>query len=351
MLYQTDIRHGGDIYSDEIQLDFSSSVNPFGPPQRVIEAIHGAVDLIEHYPDPLCREAVGAISLLEEVPAEFILLGNGAAELIYSYCAALRPKTALEPAPTFSEYSSALNSFGGEMLRYLLDPERMFELDEGFIHGIEMKEPEAIFLCNPNNPTGRLSDPGLLCGILDLCRAKNIRLFIDECFLDLSDRPFDMKKYLSDFPNLLILKALTKNYALSGIRIGYCLSSDREFLRKMSCTVQPWNVSVLAQAAAAAALKEKDYPSKSAGLIRPERERLRSALESLGFLTCPSDANFILFQAPHGLDISLRKKKIAIRNCSNYAGLGPGWYRIAVKRREENEILIEALRQAMEQEA
>ncbi len=345
MLYQTEYTHGGDIYSSEVLLDFSSNINPFGPPESVLNTMREAVLRAEHYPDPFCREAVKAISEYENIPQDQILIGNGAAELIYAYCAALRPRKALEPAPTFLEYDAALENHACRIIRYVLSRENSFKLKADFPDCIEKYKPDVIFLCTPNNPTGRLIDPALLEAVLEQCRSKHIRLITDECFLDLAGGSYDMKQHLQEYPELTVLKAFTKNYALAGIRIGYCLSSDRELLRKMSREVQPWNVSVIAQAAVIAALKETEYLRKTAAMIPAEREWLKSRLEEFGFWVCPSDANFLLFQAPTGLDTALRTKKAAIRSCSNYAGLGPGWYRIAVRQHTENEQLIELIRQ------
>ncbi len=351
MLYQTKYDHGGDIYSDEISLDFSSNTNPFGPPQNVLNAIRDAVSNIQHYPDPYCRETVKAISEHENLPKEFILIGNGAAELIYTFCEAVRPEAMLETAPTFSEYSAAVRSNGGRINQYALHQKNGFALDRGILDAIADSDSRVLFLCNPNNPTGRLIDQGLLPDILKCCSQRNIRLVMDECFLDLTGSQTSMSEFLADHPNLLILKALTKNYALAGIRVGYCLSSDRNLLQKMAENVQPWNVSVIAQSAAIAAMHEEAYLEKTIALIPIEREWLKTSLESLGYWVCPSDANFLLFRGPAGLDAALRKEKIAIRNCSNYSGLGPGWYRIAVRQHGENETLIKSIRKVTEKAA
>ena len=343
MLYQSEYTHGGDIYSGEIILDFSVNTNPFGPPEGVRKVICGTISQIDRYPDPYCRKAVKAISDHEGVPQNHILLGNGAAELIFSFCNAVKPKSALEFAPTFSEYGAAVKMAGGRSEKYLLKRDDSFSISPCSLNVIEGTDAEVFFLCYPNNPTGRFIDPVLLREILQHCYTQNIRLVLDECFMDLTGYKSDMNSLLETYPNLIILKALTKNYALAGIRLGYCLSADTDLLRAMSRTVQPWNVSVIAQAAAIAALQEKDYLKKTTELIRQERNWLKTSLESFGFWVCPSDANFLLFQAPSGLDTALRKEKIAIRNCSDFTGLGPGWYRTAVRQHSDNLTLIKTI--------
>lgn len=346
MLYQTKNPHGGDIYAGETRLDFSANTNPFGTPQGVIHALQAALPQMHRYPDPYCRELTQAISDFEGVPKEQILCGNGAAELIYAYCEAVRPKSAVELAPTFSEYALALERVGCRVERYELHPEQEFELGEDFLAFLARTRPEAVFLCNPNNPTGKVIAPPLLQKILALSAEKGFSLFVDECFLDLSDSGESLKPFLRENPRLFLLKAFTKSYGMAGVRLGYCMSGNSGLLTEMSHMVQPWNVSSLAQAAGVAALKEQDFLRKTRACIARERPWLQAQLEDLGFWVCPSHANFLLFQGDAGLPEKLRKKGIAIRNCDNYHGLGPGWYRVAVRLHGENEELIRAMKEA-----
>ena len=343
MLYQTSNPHGGDIYSDEIRLDFSSSINPLGTPPAVLQALRDAVPLSIHYPDPYCRKAAAAISTYEGVPEGSILLGNGAAELIYAFCSAAAPRKALIPVPAFSEYESALRNCGSEVLYHQLLPEKDFLPDETFLQAIRDRKPDAVFLCHPNNPTGRLIPQELLDEIISLCEFSGIRLFLDACFLELTGTAADLNSRLAGNFRLFILKALTKSFGLPGVRVGYGLTADHEMLFRMGRSVQPWNVSVFAQAAVPAALQETAFLAEAVRLIKIEREYLTDALTALGFSVCPSDANFILFRGPEGLDTALREQGIAIRNCGNFPGLGPGWYRSSVRIHEENEALISAI--------
>ncbi len=345
MLYQTKNPHGGDIYAQKILLDYSANTNPYGTPQAVKDAVSGALDELNNYPDPYCRELVRAISEFEGVPQEYIFCGNGAADVIYSYCQALHPKSAVELAPTFSEYSLGLERTNCRVSRYNLRRENDFDLDEGFFGFLEREKPEAVFLCNPNNPTGRLIAPEMLEKTLSFCKSHGASLFIDECFLDLADGGTSMKKHLAAHPELFILKAFTKSYGMAGVRLGYCMTADTALLTEMSKMSQPWNVSVLAQAAGRAALGETEFLAKTRALIPPEREWLKQRLEELGFWVCPSSANYLLFYCGMELHTKLRERGIAIRNCDNYHGLAAGWYRIAVRLHEQNERLIAAIGQ------
>ena len=343
MLYRIQNPHGGDIYDREIRYDFSANTNPFGTPEGVRNAMRETLSQVHHYPDPYCRELIRAIADFEAVSPEYILCGNGAAELIYAYCDAVRPRKALELGPTFSEYSLGLERVGCTVERYLLDPDADFVLGEDFLPALEKSRPEAVFLCNPNNPTGKLIPPQLLLRILDCCKAQGTRLFLDECFLDLTEEGESMKQVLGDYPELFLLKAFTKSYGMAGVRLGYCMTADAELLTRMSRAAQPWNVSMLAQSAGVAALKEQEFLRSTRKVIREERSWLRENLEALGFRVCDSSANFLLFHGKEGLCEPLRQQGIALRNCDNYYGLEKGWYRCAVRLHQENIALIQAL--------
>lgn len=348
MLYGTKNPHGGDIYAEPVTLDFSANTNPFGTPQGIVEAVQKSLTNMHRYPDPYCRELVQAISAFEGVNKEYILCGNGAAELIYAYCQAVKPKTAAELAPTFSEYTLGLKRVGCTVARYGLQKSADFAPQGDFLGFLREQKPQAVFVCNPNNPTGQIMEEGLLKELLLFCREQNIWLFADECFLDLTDRGKSLKGYLRDFPNLFILKAFTKSYGMAGIRLGYCMSANSGLLGEMAGAVQPWNVSSLAQAAGVAALQQQRFLEQTKQLVGVERPWLKSQLEGFGFWVCPSQANFLLFRGPEHLHEALKAQGIAIRNCDNYYGLGSGWYRIAVRLHHENEALIHAIARILE---
>lgn len=348
MLYQTENQHGGDIYGGGITLDYSANTNPLGTPPGVLAAITQALPQLHRYPDPYCRALVKAIADFEQVPEPYILCGNGAADLIYACCAAVKPRIAVELAPTFAEYALGLERVGCRVERYPLRREDMFDLDGGFLGFLERVRPEAVFLCSPNNPTGRLIPPALLERILLYCGETGTRLFLDECFLDLSDDGVSMEAYLQDCPQLLILKAFTKSYGMAGVRLGYCLCADNALLGKMAEASQPWNVSSLAQTAGIAALREGAFLRQTRALIRTERPWLAQRLTELGFWVCPSKANYLLLHGPEGLAKALRQRGIAIRSCANYYGLSAGWYRIAVRRHEENERLLDVIEYSLQ---
>ncbi len=347
MLYQTKNPHGGDIYTGHVTLDFSANTNPYGTPEGVVRAMQNVMTELHRYPDPYCRKLVQAIADHEFLPPEYILCGNGAAELIYSFCDAIKPRCAMELAPTFSEYALALERVGCPVMRYELNADCGFQLDSDFLSVLSSVHPEVLFLCNPNNPTGCLIPPTVLEEILACCKEQGTFLFLDECFLDLSDDVHSMKEELPSHPNLFILKAFTKSYGMAGVRLGYGLCSNPELLSAMAKMVQPWNVSTLAQAAGIAALQETEFLQQTRRTIQTERTWLMAELDQLGLFVCSGKTNYVLFRGPEDLHMKLEDYGIQIRNCENYHGLSRGWFRIAVRLHHENERLIQAIREIL----
>lgn len=345
MLYNAINPHGGDIYEGNIELDFSANTNPFGTPDRVKAAVSACLDGLSHYPDPYCRHLVSAVAAHENVPEGFVLCGAGAAELIYAYAAAEKPKSIVELAPTFSEYSLPLPT--ARISRFLLKEENGFRVTEAFLDFIGEKRPDTVFLCNPNNPTGLLAGEDLIAKTADKCKAMGAQLFLDECFMDLADCGQSFVPHLKEYPNVVILKAFTKSYGMAGLRLGYCLSANAALFSAMSRAVQPWNVSTAAQAAGIAALEETDFLEKTLAFIQSERHRLAGGLRDLGLTVFDSDTIFLLFKGAAGLDDKLLAKGIKIRNCANFPGLGEGFYRVPVKLPEENRRLLDSIRECL----
>ena len=250
-------------------------------------------------------------------------------------------------SPCFSEYETALKVFGTETAHYLLNRQDNFALTEAFLSVLEGFDGEMLMLCNPNNPTGQVIGRPLMEKILDICRRRGIFLFIDECFLDLTQggEALSMKPFLGSTENLLLLKAFTKSYGMAGLRLGYCLTGNENLLKTMGRQVQPWNVSIPAQNAGVAALSQVDFLKKANDCIHTQRPILAAGLEELGFDVIPSRTNYILFHADRELREPLLEMGIQIRACANYIGLGQGWYRVAVKLPEENRQLLDALRE------
>lgn len=353
----TEYRHGGDVYRNrEILLDFSINLNPLGMPEFIRNAAIRGVMESSRYPDSSCMALRDRVSSYYNVPGEALIFGNGAAELIFGIVRAVKPKRAVIPAPAFSEYERALRAQGTEISCFRLKEENSFGMPEREYLEFLMKErPDMIFLCSPANPVGTLIKKEQRDRILAFCRKQEIFVVADECFLDLTDAG-EEESAVADvrggMKNLFVIQALTKSFSMAGLRLGYGFCKDSGVLAAMRASVQPWNVSVVAQEAGVAAFgpERMPYLSRTRDFLRTEREYLKGRLKSMGFAVYDSDANFLLFRdraerEERQLYESLRKRGILIRCCDDYQELDGRYYRICVKQREENDLLLKYMQE------
>ena len=349
--------HGGDVYSarqkmKQEPLDFSANINPMGMPPGAVRAAADALQQCTQYPDPLCRELRAALAAYEGIPAEQIVCGNGAADLIFRIVAATHPQRALLLEPTFAEYEQALRSMDCSIAYFPLQESEGFVLPEAFLQQLT-PEINLLFLCNPNNPTGRTVPPALLREIWKRCEEAGILLVVDECFNEFLEHPEQntLKGVLKTGANAVILKAFTKSFAMPGLRLGYGLCGNKSLAERIFFCGQPWGVSIPAQAAGIAALQEQGYLERMRRLIQTERRWLSENLARLGLCVFPSEANYILFRTETEIPLRERMEQhsVLIRACGNYRGLDDRYYRIAVRGHGENERLIAALKCALEE--
>lgn len=339
--------HGGDIYTYENIVDFSVNINPLGPSDAVLEAAKRGVEHTAAYPDSRCRRLRAKLAEKLQVPGERILFGNGAAELIYTLVLAEKPKKALLPVPAFSEYEQALLTVGCQIDYPAATEENGFVVDESILERLD-SDVDILFLCSPSNPSGRAIRKELLLKIAARCEEKKIRFVLDECFVEfLPDaEEVSMLRQTERFSTLFVLRAFTKIYGMPGLRLGYGVSSDLQLLESMAGMCQPWSVSIPAQEAGIAALDEDERTDQVRRLVRREREYIEREMSRMRINYISSDANFILFRGGPDLFEQMKQQGILIRDCSNYRGLGRGWYRTAVKTHEENRRLLKALEEA-----
>lgn len=338
--------HGGDIYRNKINIDFSVNSNPLGPQPEVIRAICDASGRICCYPDIFCEDLRKAISRFEQIPSDLIICGNGAAELFFAVVLAVKPKMALLLSPTFSEYERALKVTESSVTYYELNEREGFQAREDILEYIT-PGLDLFFLCNPNNPTGQVIPKEMLLKIAKRCRECQTVLVLDECFVDFLDTPeqYEMKEKMLCYPELVIIKAFTKLFCMPGLRLGYAMCGNEKLLHGMRNSLQPWNISLPAQEAGVAALSNcENYLKKTKLLLAEERKYLIQRLQKAGCIVYGSKANYIFFRAK---DEELYEKALKagflIRDCSDYRGLKKGYYRIAVRTREENERIIKWL--------
>ena len=341
--------HGG-IYSVNprlVRLDYSSSINPLGTPKKAIAAVKmSANSLVQTYPDPECRELKKSLSRYLGIDSEWFTLGNGAIEIIYWFAhttTSVRGRVVI-PTPTFCEYEVASQKVGAEVT---LVPLNNFDLDTDKI--IEKaRGADAVFLCNPNNPTGMLATKQIMKIIENI--DSSTKILLDECFIELADNPEanTMIDQISEFDNLVILRSLTKSFGLAGLRVGYSVCNPT-LAKKLSTNKIPWNVNSLAQVAGVAALRERRCLSKARALIKKERRFLHDNIEKLeSFHPIRSDSNFFLVHlqgrnSTQFRDKLLKKSGVLVRDCSTFTGMGAQYIRIAIKKHSENVLLLKAL--------
>jgi threonine-phosphate decarboxylase len=341
--------HGG-IYSVNprlVRLDFSSSINPLGAPKKAIAAVKmNANSLAQNYPDPECRELKKSLTRYLGIDPEWICVGNGAIEIIYWFVQATFVKgRVVIPAPTFCEYELASQKAGAEVT---FVPLHDLELEADQV--IEKaRGADAVFLCNPNNPTGLLATKQIMKIIENV--DSSTRILLDECFIEFVDNPNanSMIEQTSEFDNLVILRSLTKSFGLAGLRVGYCVCNP-SLAKKLSSNKIPWNVNGLAQAAGVAALLERRrYLSKARALIKKERKFLHDNISKLkSFRPLRSDSNYFLIylqdrNSTQFRNRLLKKTGVLVRDCSTFTGMGTQYIRLAVKMHRENMLLLKAL--------
>ncbi len=342
------VPHGG-LYSDKLGddprfIDFSSNVNPIGFPSSITKIINNR-KLFSVYPDPDSSELRKTIQKSIGINEDQIVVGNGATEIIYNFCRAFLNKNSnvLIPIPTFGEYEAAsrLSDAKITFLKTMNLNENIPEIQD------QMAKTKCIFVCNPNNPTGVLIQKNKMLKIVESAYDKSVFVFLDECFIELvpySDESLITK--LKEFDNLFILRSLTKSFGLAGLRVGYGLGHKKiiDVLQKIKI---PWNVNAIAQKAASKAITNLSHLRKTRQLIKQELEFLTRSISQIDGFTCyDSSTNFILIKSKIDstkIQEKLLKKKILIRDCSNFRGLDNKFIRIAVRTHKENVILVRAL--------
>ncbi|MGX8708645.1 MAG: pyridoxal phosphate-dependent aminotransferase [bacterium] len=342
--------HGGDIYRNQVRIDFSVNSNPLGIPDSVKDALHEAVGHCEQYPDIRAEKLAESVSQMTGVGTEHLLFGNGASELFLAIIHAVRPKRIVIPVPSFFGYEKAAMASDAEIGYYEMKESAGFALDEGLLEQLT-GDTDLLFLANPNNPVGNLLDGTLLEKIAAVCREKRITVVLDECFLEFTgeEERLSFKNRLQEYPNVLVVRAFTKIFAIPGVRLGYLFCGDGNLTERIKNHLPEWNLSVFAQAAGAVACREKEYLEKTVRFVKTEREYLSGELRRLGFRVYPSAADYLLFDALMPLYDLLLKQEILIRDCGSYRGLHKGYYRIAVKQHGENETLIREIERLVKQ--
>jgi len=320
-------------------LDFSANINPLGPSPAALEAMKQQIDRVGVYPDEKSALLVQALSNRFGIAADTILPGNGATELLYFWLRTIRPRTATLVVPTFVEYRKALQSVGTAIQTIQLHPDEHFRLRP------VRTEADVVIVTNPNNPSGSYAPPEeMLERISEFDASTNI--FIDEAFVEFTAQP-SFARYCERFPNLWVLRSMTKFYALPGVRLGYLVGSG---VRGLSEKREPWQVNVLAEVAGVASLEDRAHEEATMQLIQRERIWLWKQLQTVRAIKAfPTAANFFLAQCEsretlERLQSGLIEDNILIRDCSAIEGIDGPYFRFAIKTRPENLRLLNRLR-------
>lgn len=350
--------HGGDIYGNDIDLDYSISVNPLGMPAAARKAFAASAVHLERYPDRRCRDLREKTAAFESngICPEDLVFGNGAAELIYALCQALHPENVYLTAPGFGEYERAAKSTGAEIHFLYLKENDDFHMP--YINDFSRIKPalrpgSIVFISNPLHPSGTIIDSDILQSLVMHCEQRKVWICVDECFLDLcpgfTDRT--LKPYLWKCKYLIILRAFTKIFAMPGLRLGYIISKSQSLHSALTSVLQPWNISVPAQEAGAAAVSDLsavfEYLAKTKRYIRREKDYLRNELTGAGLVEkiYDSSANYIFFKAAPGLYEQLLSRKVLIRSFRDDRGLDDRFGRVCIRSHTENEELIRRWKQ------
>lgn len=366
--------HGGNIFQfaheQRIEpyevVDFSANINPLGPSQRGLDALNAQLRYISHYPDATNDDVLNAIADTYEMDKYQIIVGNGAAELLYAICRLPGYTGAFVPAPGFSEYKEALEASKIPVRDIFYRPREddngkpYFEVPylalETFAAELKGQDGRIIvFLGNPNNPDGTLLDKDHIRTVASMLKDANSLLVIDESFIDfvgndpLQDNEHSMRSLVNEFDNIIVVHSFTKFYAVPGLRIGAAFTNET-LITQLQQYIPSWSVNTLAQAYTKAALNDVDYIKRTKQELNEERAFMYNALDAIeGITVYPPSANFILFQVnqegitANYINEELKKYNMIVRNCDSYVGLTNHWVRIAIKDHDTNIKLVDKL--------
>lgn len=347
--------HGGNIYAAAREaarpirdfLDFSASINPLGMSSKARAAILACLPRLVHYPDPDCVSLRTAIAATYNLDAETLLVGNGSTELIHYLPRALAIRHALIAGPTFSEYARSVVAAGGQVTRVQGNRRNGYRWSVDHLLASLRRGVDTVYVCNPNSPTGQVVSRSQLLALVQALAPHGIRLVVDEAFADYCEEHSVLEE-AGRVPGLLVLRSFTKFFAMPGLRLGY-LAGPLEVVERVRRILPPWSVSVVAQEAAAASLRDTRYRRRSLAFMKMERERFARALSKLpGVRVLPSSANFLLVELPLGTRAArvvreLRESGLLVRDCGSFIGMGERAVRVAVRRPNENRHLAAAL--------
>ncbi|MDQ0199643.1 threonine-phosphate decarboxylase CobD [Neobacillus ginsengisoli] len=326
-------------------VDFSANINPMGPPPDLKEKWADFYQEINVYPDPYAVKLKERIAKKEQISMESILIGNGGAELITLAARMLTGKKVVIIQPGFSEYEKTCRANKCEIFYHQLH-EPDFELNIVELRS-SLVEADALFLCNPNNPTGLEYPESTVISIIEECEKQNCLVILDEAFYDFLVKYDSFIPYINRFSNLIIIRSMTKMFAIPGIRLGY-LAAQPEIITELSQLQSHWSTNTIALLAGELCIQNESFIKETQNYIFNERTRLFDFCKKEDFVVTASTVNFYLLRDPYlkdqfALFEFLLHSGIIPRHTFNFPGLEGRWLRFAIKSYEENNQLMEVL--------
>jgi len=337
------------LKSEQPLLDFSANLNPLGPPAWLKEALADCYESITHYPDPSYSSSSLAVAQHENIEPDSVLVTNGGAEAIFLVAKYFENGKALIVHPTFLEYERACRHYHIEVEDIYYEQEHGFTLPMQDVLG-RMKEKDVIFVCRPNNPTGTVIAERDLQQIVEEGQKTGTYIVVDEAFVDfLPTSTASLTSWLAGYPNLILLRSLTKMYTIPGLRIGY-LMAHPTICKVLRNEQIPWSINSLVNAIVPKLLEDTSFVEQTRSWLREQSDVIRSNLSSLDFYQSPSQVNFYLLQdkrepkRTEELFHFLVKHGIVTRHTHNFKGLNGQFLRLAIRSKHENEILFATLK-------
>lgn len=351
--------HGSDleVIAKQYHIDrnaiipYASNVNPLGISPLARQALIDNVDAIRAYPDRNYESLKASISKYCNTVPEHLVLGNGTSELISLTIQTLAPKKTMVIAPTYSEYGNTARLAGSEVETYMLKNLDDFEMDLDMFLKALNASIDLLIICNPNNPTSKVLTKDQMDTILSRCLELEIFVMVDETYVEfvkdvnLISSIVLTKKY----DNLIVLRSVSKFFAAPGLRLGYAVTSNADFLDATSNSRIPWNINSYA-CVAGVMFEDEHYINLTKSLIQTERNLIYSALSSRKTIKVyKPEANFVLIkllkedQTATDVFEYCIKKGFMIRDCTDYEGLGEKYIRFCFMKPEQNDNVVNTI--------
>jgi histidinol-phosphate aminotransferase len=325
-------------------IDFSSNINPLGMPSNFKNVISDTD--ISRYPDPDCLELREAISRKTGADTSSILIGNGSTELIHLIARSFLNKNgdAVILSPTYGEYETACRLAGTKPVFIKAQEKNDYRWNiPSACREIEAAAPRIVFLCNPNNPTGVLLKSSDVAKIA--AAAAPGLLMVDEAYMPFADDPWDATSLL-DKGNIMVMRSMTKDYALAGIRLGYLIAAP-DVIERIKCLQPFWSVNSIAQELGLAAIDDRKHIARARKVVSEARSHLLESIEETGLDVIPTSTNFMLIKVGNAKTVrrSLLKRGVCVRDCTSF-GL-PQYIRVAMQPVPACRKLVNSLREIL----